>query len=143
MAREKREVQGVGGIQEMMMNVKTKRSLRCAPAVLIKSEVESAKRLWDAGTDTPWAIEPRNVALWELLRFPCKQAHSHFTNKDERGVEGDVTYTFSLHSKCARGGDTGKLSQEVKVVVGGGVQGLRRAHVLVTVVTHPVCVRHV
>ena len=42
-----------------------KREFRCANASLligrgqeIKSEVDSAKRLWDAGTDTPRVIEP-------------------------------------------------------------------------------------
>ena len=54
---------------------------------LKKSEVDSAKRLWDAGTDTPRVIEPRSVAHGKKRER---------RKKKKKGKERFVRMTLSL-----------------------------------------------
>ena len=49
-----------------------------------KSEIDSAKRLWDAGTDTPRDIEPRSVVFGG---FASRETVSRHTQKKKKKLE--------------------------------------------------------
>ena len=44
----------------------------------------------DAGTDTPWVIEPRSVALGSGLQGSCKQVISHYPTLPGKGGQHDL-----------------------------------------------------
>ena len=63
-------------ILEKILTIRTTQKRPC-----FESEVDSAKRLWDAGTDTPRVIEPRSVAHGNGLQGRCKQVLKRYGSR--------------------------------------------------------------
>ena len=57
-----------GGEREGERGANSTHTICSTPKEEKQSEVDSAKRLWDAGTDTPRVIEPRKQNLKDEMR---------------------------------------------------------------------------